>query len=196
MTSIQKLKEDIIFSARLCDREMIFHSTWGLFSPRRVDEGSRLLLRHIEVKPDETILDLGCGYGVIGLTLAALCPAGTVHLTDKDFVAVEYTAKNIQANGLTNCRVYLSNAFREVPAMQLDTIVANLPAKVGKELLWIILHDAKSRLVEGGQLVVVTVTGLRQFIKRNFIEVFGNYDKLKQGKHFTVARAHRAPDRS
>jgi len=189
VTDLDKLKADIVFTARLRNREMTFHSTWGLFSPRRVDEGSALLLRHIDISEGDTSLDLGCGYGVIGLTLAKLAPRGEVHLVDKDFVAIEYAAKNIAANGLTNCRAYLSNGFREVPEMQFDNIVANLPAKVGKELLWILLADANAHLEAGGQLVVVTVTGLRQFIKRNFNEVFGNYTKLKQGKHYTVGRA-------
>lgn len=189
MADIDRLKEDIVFTLWLRDREMIFHSTWGLFSPRRVDEGSIMLLRHIDVADDDATLDLGCGYGALGLTIAKLTPAGEVQLVDKDFVAVEYTEKNIAANGLTNCRTYLSNAFGAVPDMQFDNIVANLPAKVGKELLWIILADAKSHLTPGGQLVVVTITGLRQFIKRNFNEVFGNYEKLKQGKHYTVGRA-------
>ncbi len=186
---VSRLKEDIVFSEQLCGHRMVFHSTWGLFSPRHVDEGSALLLKHLEVLPDHNTLDLGCGYGALGLTVATMTPGGEVHLVDKDFLAIEYAAANAQANGLTNCKSYLSNAFSHVPDVKFDTIVANLPAKVGKELLWIILHDAHSHLADGGQLVVVTISGLRKFIKRNFNEVFGCYEKLKQGAHYTVARA-------
>jgi len=189
MIDLDQLREDIVITTRLCDRDMVFHSTWGLFSPRRVDEGSRLLLRHIKVAPDETLLDLGCGYGAVGLTLAKLAPRGRAHLVDKDFVAVRYAQKNIELNGLTNAVAYLSNGFDDVGDVGFTTIVANLPAKVGKELLLLLLHDARSHLAVGGQLVVVTITGLRQFIKRNFIDVFGNYEKLKQAKHYTVGRA-------
>jgi len=73
--------------------------------------------------------------------------------------------------------------------MEFDNIVANLPAKVGKELLYIILSDARAHLKPGGQIVVVTISGLKEFIKRNLKEVFGNYKKLKQGREHTVARA-------
>jgi len=66
-----------------------------------------------------------------------------------------------------------------------------MPAKVGKELLAILLHDAHARLRPGGRLYVVTINGLRQYMKRNLGEVFGNYDKLKQGPHYTVALAVR-----
>ena len=70
-----------------------------------------------------------------------------------------------------------------------DNIVANLPAQVGKELLYTILSDAKDHLKPGGQLVVVTISGLRMFIKRNLKEVVGNYEKVKQGRGHTVMRA-------
>ena len=126
MADVDRLKEDIVFSVRLRGQEMTFHSTWGLFSPRRVDDGSFLLLKHIKVNEDDLTLDLGCGYGVLGLTIARLTPRGQVHLVDKDFVAVEYAEKNARVNGLANCQAYLSNAFREVPDVH-----AKLP--VGEE---------------------------------------------------------------
>ena len=188
---LDALKQDIVFRTSRLGHPFTFHSTWGLFSPRAVDEGSAVLLKHVQVGPEDLSLDLGCGYGVLGVVLARLCPAGRVHLIDKDYVAVELARKNVAVNGLGNCEVYLSNGFSQVPDVRFDTIVSNLPAKVGKELLTILLHDARDHLKGGGQLCVVTVNGLRKFIRRNFEEVFGNYEKLKQGAHYTVARAVR-----
>jgi 16S rRNA G1207 methylase RsmC len=60
---------------------------------------------------------------------------------------------------------------------------------VGKELLALYLHDAHSRLRLGGRLYLVTINGLREFMKRNLLEVFGNYEKVKQGAHYTVSLA-------
>jgi 16S rRNA G1207 methylase RsmC len=188
---IERLKRDIVFEATLRGRRLVLHSTWGLFSPRAIDEGSGLLIRHIDVGPADVTLDLGCGYGAIGLAIAAACPSGKVHMVDKDYVAVRYARDNARRNGLDNCEVYLSNAFSEVPDMRFDNVVSNLPAKVGKELLTIILHDARACLKPGGQLCVVTVNGLRKFIRRNFEQFFGNYRKLKQGPHHTVGLAVR-----
>jgi len=189
---LDRLKRDIIFTAKLRGRNFTFHSTWGLFSPRRIDEGSRMLLDHIELGEADISIDIGCGYGAIGVPVAAESPTGNVHMVDRDYVALELAGKNAQVNGLDNCSVYASNAFSAVPPdIRFDNVLANLPAKVGKELLSIILHDARARLRPGGQICVVTVTGLRKFIRRNFEEVFGNYKKLKQGKHYTVARATR-----
>ena len=186
---LEKLKQDIVFHHTLRNFRLEFRSTWGLFCPRNIDEGTELLLRHIEVSETDTVLDLGCGYGAIGVTLGKLCPAGRVHMVDKDFIAVEYAKKNVEINGLSNCEVYLSNAFSDVPKIPFDVIASNIPAKVGKELLTIILLEARARLRPGGKLYVVTINGLRKFIKRNFEEIFGNYDKIKQGAHYTVALA-------
>lgn len=188
---IASLREDIVFEARLRGRRFRFHSTWGLFSPRAVDEGSRLLIDHLELAPQAQCLDLGCGYGPIGLAMAALAPQGRTWLVDKDFVAVEYARKNAALNGLANAEALLSNGFSALGGRRFDVIASNVPAKVGKELLHLLLHDARSHLRPGGQLYVVTITGLRRFIERNFEEVFGNYEKLKQGRQYTVARARR-----
>ena len=187
---IDKFKEDIVFEVTLRGRRMCFHSTWGMFSPRRIDDGTYMLIEKAQVAPDDISLDLGCGYGSIGLAIAGDCPAGRVHMVDRDFLAVEYAHKNAGLNALGNCDIYLSNAFSHVPAdIQFNNILANLPANVGKEMLSIILHDARARLAPGGKLYVVTIAGLRKFIRRNFEEVFGNYDKLKQGKTYAVALA-------
>ncbi len=192
---IRRLKRDIVFQERLRDTEFEFHSTWGLFSPRQIDEGTRLLVENFDVRPDHTTLEIGCGYGPIGIVLAHQSSSGDVHMVDKDYIAIEYAKINVRVNGLDNCRVYLSNAFSEVPErLRFDNIVSNLPAKIGKEMLSIILHDAFHRLHPGGRFCVVTVSGLRQWIKRNLNDVFGDYRKLKQGRYYTVAVANKPAD--
>jgi 16S rRNA G1207 methylase RsmC len=189
---LNRLRADIDFSVALRGRTLHLHSTWGLFSPREIDEGTRLLLDHVELGPEADCLDLGCGYGAIGLTLAALAPAGQTLMVDKDFVAVDYANRNAARNGLSNARAQLSNGLAQIdPGLRFDLIASNIPAKVGRELLAILLHDAHAQLRPGGRLYVVTINGLRQYMKRNLGEVFGNYDKLKQGPHYTVALAVR-----
>lgn len=187
--AIAKLRQDLVFSTRLRDQLLTFHSTWGLFSPREVDEGSELLLRYIEVSDADECLDLGCGYGVIGLTLAKLAGRGRTTLVDKDYIAVEYAKKNAAINSITNVDVVLSNGFDQVRDRKFDVIASNIPAKVGNELMTLFFYDAFHQLRPGGRIYVVTVNGLRDYIKRVFKEQFGNYSKLKQGKHYTVAMA-------
>lgn len=189
LVDIHKLKKDIVFTKRLRGHELIFHSTWGLFSPRKIDKGSELLINHVSAKPEDISLDLGCGYGAIGLFLAKLSPQGKVHLIDKDFVAIEYAKKNAKLNNISNAKVYQSNGFSNISETKFDNVLANLPAKTGKEMLYILLNDANKHLKTNGKIYTVTISGLKEFIKRNLVDVFDNYEKLAQSKGYTVSGA-------
>lgn len=184
------LRQDLRFDATLRGRHFQLYTTWGLFNPKDIDEGSKLLIEQVEIAPGDDVLDIGCGYGPIGLALAASAPHGTTHMIDKDFIAVEYAKKNAEHNGINNVEIYLSNGLSQVPEdKKFDVIVSNLPAKVGKELLFIMLNDAKSHLKPDGKLYVVTISGLKEYIKREFKEIFGNYKKVKQSKTYVVSLA-------
>jgi len=187
---IVNLKKDIEIVVNLLDNELILHTRWGVFSPRSIDEGTLLLMKHIEVGVNDVCLDLGCGYGPIGLALAKHCTKGEVHMIDKDFVAIELANNNAKLNNLSNAKAYFSDAFLQVPnEVKFDQVISNLPAKVGREQLSIILYDAFDALKPGGKITVVTINGLKDFIKNNFKSVFGNYKKLKQGQKYIVSQA-------
>jgi 16S rRNA (guanine1207-N2)-methyltransferase len=194
--AIDRAREDIEFVASIRTRggeeTFRFRSTWGLFSPREVDLGTVLLLEEVEVAKDADCFDLGCGYGPVGLTLARLAPQGQTLMVDRDYVAVEYANRNAEGNGLANARAILSNGFSEVPENQMfDLVATNLPAKVGNEMTSILFADAYDHLRPGGQLVVVTLSGMRKYIQRTIEEIFGTYEKVRQGRQHTVHRAVR-----
>ena len=187
---IINLKKDIEIVVNLLDNELTLHTRWGVFSPRSIDEGTLLLMKHIEVGVNDICLDLGCGYGPIGLALAKHCTKGEVHMIDKDFVAIELANNNAKLNNLSNAKAYFSDAFLQIPdEIKFDQVISNLPAKVGREQLSIILYDALDSLKPGGKITVVTINGLKDFIKNNFKSVFGNYKKLKQGQKYIVSQA-------
>jgi len=191
---IERLRSDIVFRDELREQQLTFHTRWGLFSPREIDAGTRLLIDRMEVRPDDDCLDLGCGYGPIGLVMARLAPNGTTQFVDKDFVAVEYAAPNAQRNAIQNVGAHLSAGFDRLPEEQrFDLIASNLPAKVGNEAYYLLFNDAMAHLNDGGRLVVVTISSQRRFIERAFKELFGNYTKVKQGRAHTVSMAVREP---
>lgn len=190
LTKAEFWRKDIQFTQNVLGRPFEFCTTWGIFSPEKLDDGSLMLLDHIDFKTNDNSIDLGCGYGVLGMTAARECPDGQHLLIDKDFVAVEYARLNCQKNQLTNTQVQLSNGFNEVAKeRKFSLVMSNLPAKVGKEQHYLYLLDAYERMEIGGRFYVVTINGLRQFMKRAFSEVFGNSDKIKQGKTYTITMA-------
>ncbi len=190
--NIPELKKDIVLDVELLGSRFNLHTRWGVFSPRSIDDGTLLLLKYISADEDDVCLDLGCGYGPIGLALARQCHKGQVHMVDKDFVAVELANYNAKINNINNAKAYLSDAFIQVPSeIKFNKIISNIPAKVGREQLSIILYDAFEALELGGTITVVTINGLKDFIKNNFKSVFGNYKKIKQGQKYIVSQATR-----
>ncbi len=188
--SVEQLRKNLVISTELVGRPMTFQTTWGLFSPRAIDDGTLLLLDHLDVREDDVALDMGCGYGPLGLSIAQRAPQGVTHMLDKDFLAIEYTQANAARNSLSNVQAYLSNGFSHVPKeLELSLVVSNLPAKVGNEFFQILFHDAHRHMLPGARFVVVTINGLRGFIKRSFNDTFGNYTKVKQGKSYTISMA-------
>ena len=184
---LDSYRQDISFSATLAGQTLQYKTTWGIFSPREIDAGTQLLMKYMKINPADNCLDLGCGYGPIGLTMAKLALQGQTLLLDKDFMAVNYSNKNAQLNNIANAKAMLSNGFQHVdPSLKFDVIASNVPAKVGKEMMSLLLHDAYQALNADGRLYLVTINGLRQYMKRNLKEVFGNYKKIKQGKTYTV----------
>ena len=188
--TVEHLRKDLVVTTELVGRSFTFHTTWGIFSPRAIDDGTLLLLDYLKVKEDDVALDMGCGYGPIGNAIAHQAPSGQVHMVDKDFLAVEYAQANAVRNGLGNANAYLSNGLSHVSRdIGFSLIVSNLPAKVGNEFFQIMFHDAHRQMKPGARIVVVTINGLRGFIKRSFTDVFGNYTKIKQGKSYTISMA-------
>lgn len=183
------IPSDISFQTQLRGFDITFETTWGLFSPKKIDSGTQLLIDCIEINAEDICLDLGCGYGAVGITMAKCSTTAEVYMVDKDFVAVDYACKNIEMNQLHNCHTLLSNGFSHIPDIQFDVIAANLPANVGNELMQIFFQDAKRYLKENGKFYVVTIAGLKEFIKRNFLEIFDNYQKIKQRNTHTVSLA-------
>mgnify|MGYP002628741689 FL=1 len=187
---IPKLKQDLLIESNLMGHKLNLKTRWGVFSPRAIDDGTVMFMKYLDIAEDDKCLDLGCGYGPIGLSVAKSCPQGEVHMVDKDFVAVELSNINAQLNHINNAQAYLSDAFSAVGKQNyFDQVISNVPAKVGREQLSIILYDAYDALKPGGKITFVTINGLRHFIKDNFKSVFGNYKKLKQGQKYTIAQA-------
>lgn len=96
MATIDELKKDLLIETELMGKPFKLATTWGIFSPREIDSGTDLFLKYLEITEDEIALDIGCGYGPLGLAIAANAPKGQVHMVDKDFVAVDYANKNAQ----------------------------------------------------------------------------------------------------
>jgi 16S rRNA G1207 methylase RsmC len=136
-----------------------------LFSSFEVDDGTDLLLRTIDVPPPATILDLGCGCGVIGIVLGRLFPTASVTMADVNLLAVRYARHNVQANGIGQATVLGSVGVEQIPGSEYDLIVSNIPAKIGDDAIEQEFILAPLTLLRpGGDFWFVAVSGLNRLI--------------------------------
>ena len=148
--------QDISFSYKLFGETFTLKSDAGVFSKEGLDDGSRLLLETIaktDLGPD--ILDLGCGVGPIGLTLAKLDPSRRVTLADVNLRALECCKANAKALGLEGrVDIIPSDVYSNITA-SFSTIVTNPPIRAGKKVTYAMYAGAVSHLNEGGSLILV-----------------------------------------
>ncbi|MCX6807431.1 MAG: methyltransferase [Patescibacteria group bacterium] len=180
---------DFTIQENLLGHQLIFKTTYGLFSYKKIDDGTKLLINSIKVENNDNILDLGCGYGPVGIALAKSNQKGKTYFVDRDFVAVEYTKKNCKINRLSNCEALLSDGFSHLKNVKFNIIASNLPSHFSNDMLRIIFKDAKKHLEKNGRLYVVTVSKLSKFIKRELEDIFGNYTNVNHNCMYTVSVA-------
>lgn len=156
------LKKVISFSHR--DEELEFAVSQQLFSSHSVDHGTKRLLRTLlfeEIDSYEKVLDLGCGYGPIGISLAKQRPTATVHMTDIDALALRYAEANAQLNDVdAQVSVFPSVGFQSVQDDDYDLIISNIPAKVGTDAIRHLLLAGTRHLSSEGKMVVVVVDSI------------------------------------
>jgi len=157
------MDEDIYFKKEVtlkhAEETLRFRVSQTLFSSHRVDTGTAFLLRTLS-GGFRKVLDLGCGYGPLGLTLKKLNPDAAVHLVDRDALAVAYARQNAELNRLDSVEAYGSLGYDDVQERDFDLVVSNIPGKAGEPAISSFLRDAAGYLVPGGLVAVVVVAAL------------------------------------
>ncbi len=151
--------------------EMEFQTTRELFSPARADRGTLAMLSVADLCPGQRALDLGCGWGLVGVYAAKICGAENVVMTDIDPSAAEIAAENARRNGVPDLRIYVGDALDAVPHAAFDRILANPPYQADFQIArkWIL--KGFNRLAIGGRFYMVTKR--REWYKNRLIAVFG-----------------------
>lgn len=149
--------------ARVGELEVTLLSDHGVFSKDRPDPGSLLLAKRAKLPASGSVLDLGCGYGLLGIVAALNGPGLRVTFVDLNPRAVELARKNCERHRLTEVELLCGDAPQVLGERRFDAILCNPPYRAGKTAVMALLQDAAERLEPGGTLWIVGRT--RQGIK-------------------------------
>lgn len=179
------------WSSELRGVKLRFKTDAGVFSKGEVDFGSRLLAEAFVLPESEgAILDVGCGYGPIGLSIAGSFPERNIHMVDVNERALALAAHNAGQNDIGNVKIYPSDALSAVKEIEFAAILTNPPIRAGKETIFKIYEEAYSKLAVGGELwiVIQKKQGAPSTMDR-LQELFGNVETVVKKKGYYILKA-------
>ena len=173
------------FSVKIRNEKFCFKTDNGVFSKGELDFGTKILIETVlKENLEGTILDLGCGYGAIGIVFNKLKGVKT-DLVDVNKRAIHLTKLNIKENECTNINCFESDGYENVKE-KYNTIISNPPIRVGKEKLYQLIVDARKYLIDNGKiyLVIRREQGAKSFMQD--MKQFYNIEILEKKKGFFV----------
>jgi len=182
-----------VVEANLKGRSYRFLTRAGTFSRKALDDGTRLLVEAMDVRPRNTVIDIGCGYGPIGIAAAHLASVGRVVMVDCNARAVECAIRNIRAHHLNHARkggrprveAVLGDRFDAVRGERFDRVISNPPFHSGNDVLLPLVDEAYAHLRVKGRLYLVLMryAGIRRHARK----VFGNCEiAAESAKHVVL----------
>ena len=181
------------FQVTIRGHAFTFLTDAGVFSRGSLDRGSELLVDALDLGRCELVLDIGCGYGAIGIAAARMTEGGRVILTDVNERAAGLARKNLRANGIANAEVREGDLYAPVSGLRFDHILCNPPIRAGRSIVDRIVHEAPAHLLDGGSLWIVART--RQgadAIRARMERAFGNAAVVRRGSGYKVLRSTKA----
>ena len=171
----------------LLGENMTFMTDAGVFSKKMIDFGSQLLLRSLEVNRGETVLDVGCGYGPLGLSLVKAYGVQAT-MVDINNRALDLARKNAERNKV-EAAIFQSNIYEHVEG-KFDHVISNPPIRAGKQVVHEIIEKSKDFLETGGDLtIVIQKKQGAPSAKSKMEEVFGNCEIVKKDKGYYILRS-------
>ncbi|RMF55552.1 class I SAM-dependent methyltransferase [Candidatus Woesearchaeota archaeon] len=158
----------------------------GTFSPKKIDSGTMILIKYMIVKPEWRVLDLGCGYGPVGIVAAKLFPSARVVMSDVNERAIGLAVKNVKRNSIKNAEVIESDLFENIKE-KFNTVLCNPPQTAGKKVCFSIIEQSKDYLLKDGLLQIVARHNKGgKALSGRMEDVFGNVSVLGKKAGYRV----------
>lgn len=148
-----------------------FKTAPGVFSPQGIDEGTLAMLSQVTPKPEDRVLDLGCGYGVVGILCAKIIGDHKVVMVDINPTAVDLARQNAELNAVPQIRIYQSDGFDHLPQTDFTLILSNPPYHSDFSVAKGFIEKGFNRLTLGGRLFMVTKR--KEWYKNKLVAIYG-----------------------
>ena len=186
----ESIRQQKHWTYRLKGNTLSFTSDNGVFSKNTVDFGSELLVESYDI-PEQfqkaSLLDIGCGYGTMGLAYGKAYPELSIEMIDVNERALVLAQENAKKNGIHNVDIHESNLYDSVKKSQYEIIISNPPIRAGKIVVHTILEKAYDYLAENGQLVIVIQKKQgAPSAQKKMEEVFGNCERIQWDKGYWI----------
>lgn len=176
-------------NVELLGQQLTFLTDAGVFSKKMIDYGSRVLLSVLDFEAGERVLDVGCGYGPLGLTLAKAQGVAATML-DINQRALDLAQKNAERNQIS-ADIFQSNVYEKVSGI-FDHIISNPPIRAGKQVVHEVISGSYEHLTEGGDLTLVIQKKQGAPSAKSKMEtVFGNCEIVKKDKGYYILRSEK-----
>lgn len=156
---------------KIKDIDMKFNTSEEVFSPRNVDKGTLAMLSQVEFSEDDKVLDLGCGYGIVGILSAKMIGGKNVVMTDADSSAVNLSRKNAALNNVEDVKIYHSYGFKDMKEKDFTMILSNPPYHADFSVPKEFIEKGFNRLKVGGKMYMVTKR--KEWYKNKLLSIFG-----------------------
>ncbi|GAD15517.1 class I SAM-dependent methyltransferase [Lentilactobacillus otakiensis] len=183
--------QPITWNFVLLGNNLVFTSDNGVFSKHTVDYGSRVLVNNInyDIIPDGKLLDMGTGYGPIGISIAKAFPARQIDMVDVNELALELAKQNAAENRVENVHIFESDIYEAIKD-DYAAIITNPPVRAGKKVVDAMISGAVDHLVDGGTLTVVLQKKQgAPSAKKLMTKLFGNCTILKRDKGYYILQS-------
>ena len=174
---------------QLLGQKMTFLTDAGVFSKKMIDYGSQTLLKCLDFHKQESVLDVGCGYGTLGLTLVKAKEVEAT-LVDINQRALDLARQNAERNQVL-ATIFQSNIYQNVEG-RFHHIISNPPIRAGKQIVHEVITGSYTHLLDGGDLtIVIQKKQGAPSAKAKMEDVFGNCEILKKDKGYYILRSRK-----
>lgn len=159
----------------------------GVFSYRKIDKGTQLLIESMILPKEGCILDLGCGYGVIGIVAAKLNPKLKITMTDINERAIWLAKRNVELNQVKNIKVLQGDLYTPVINQKFDAIITNPPIHAGLNTVFKIIEKAPKHLNSYGTLQIIAKTKMgAKRISKKMLQIFRNVEEISKKSGYRI----------